>query len=61
MLRPLSLLGGGVLLATDNMLPFQRGVQELQDLPLKHHLKEGWLGEDAARLFAQVQERVAGL
>ncbi len=54
-----SLLSDRVLFATDNMIPYQRAVQELQDLPLKDHIKEGWLGENAARLLSQVEDRLA--
>ena len=61
MLRPLSLLGDGILFGAGNMLPFQRAVQKSQDLPLTDHVKEGWLGENAARLLAQVEERLAAL
>ena len=56
-----SLLSDRVLFATDNMIPYQRAVQELQDLPLKDHVKEAWLGENAARLLAQVEDRLARL
>ena len=41
-----SLLSDRVLFATDNMIPFQRAIDELQDLPLKDHVKEGWLGRE---------------
>ena len=56
-----SLLSDRVLFATDNMIPYQRAVQELQELPLKDYVKEGWLGENAARLLSQVEDRLAGL
>lgn len=56
-----SLLSDRVLFATDNMIPYQRAVQELQELPLKDHVKEGWLGENAARLLAQVEDRLAAI
>ena len=56
-----SLLSDRVLFATDNMIPFQRAVLELQDLPLKEHVMEGWLGANAARLLAQVEDRLAAL
>ena len=44
-----SLLSDRVLFATDNMIPFQRAIEELQDLPLKDHVKEGWLGGETPR------------
>ena len=53
-----SLLSDRILFATDNMIPFQRAVSELQELPLKDHVKEGWLGTNAARLLARVAERL---
>ncbi len=53
-----SLLSDRILFATDNMIPFQRAVRELQELPLKDHVKEGWLGANAARLLARVAERL---
>ena len=56
-----SLLSDRVLFATDNMIPYQRAVQELQELPLKDHVKEGWLGENAARLLSQVDEQLTRL
>ena len=56
-----SLLGDRVLFATDNMIPYQRAIQELQDLPLKDHIKEGWLGENAATLLSQVEDRLAAV
>ena len=40
MLRPLSLLGDGILFGAGNMLPFQRAVQKSQELPLTDHVKE---------------------
>ena len=39
-LRPLSLLGDGILFGAGNMLPFQRAVQKSQELPLTDHVKE---------------------
>ena len=54
-----SLLSDRVLFATDNMIPYQRAVSELQELPLKDHVKEGWLGDNAARLLSEVEERLA--
>ena len=56
-----SLLSDRVLFATDNMIPYRRAVEELQALPLKDHVKTGWLGDNAARLLAQVEDRLAGL
>ena len=56
-----SLLSDRVLFATDNMIPFDRAVRELQDLPLKDHVKEGWLGANAARLLSVVEDRLAAL
>ena len=56
-----SLLSDRVLFATDNMIPYQRAVQELQELPLKDHVKEGWLGENAARLLSEVEDLLAAL
>lgn len=46
-----SLLQDRVLWATDSMLPVQRSLQELRELPLKPEVKEKWLGENAARLL----------
>lgn len=54
-----SLLRGRVLFATDNMLPYERAVGELQALPLSDRSKEAWLGGNAARLLAAVEERLA--
>lgn len=54
-----SLLSDRVLFATDNMIPYTRAVEELKGLPLKDSVKERWLGLNAARLLAQVEERVA--
>ena len=56
-----SLLSDRVLFATDNMIPYQRAVQELQELPLKDHVKEGWLGANAARLLSEVEDRLAAI
>ena len=56
-----SLLSDRVLFATDNMIPFDRAVSELQELPLKDQVKEAWLGTNAARLLAQVEERLAAI
>ena len=56
-----SLLSDRVLFATDNMLPYERAVRELQDLPLKNSVKEGWLGANAARLLSQVDARLEAL
>jgi len=55
-----SLLSDRVLFATDNMIPYERAVQELQELPLKDEVKEQWLGGNAARLLEQVEARVGG-
>jgi uncharacterized protein len=46
-----SLLQDRVLFATDNMLPHKRCIDELKALPLKDHVKEKWLGLNAARLL----------
>ena len=46
-----SLLQDRVLFATDDMIPWQRAVAELQALPLKDKVKEKWLGLNAARLL----------
>lgn len=54
-----SLLSDRVLFATDNMLPYARAVEELRALPLKDAVKEQWLGLNAERLLARVEERVA--
>ena len=53
-----SLLSDRVLFATDNMLPYERAVSELQELPLKDSVKEGWLGANAARLLSEVDARL---
>jgi uncharacterized protein len=54
-----SLLSDRVLFATDNMIPYARAVEELQELPLKDDVKEAWLGGNAARLLEQVESRVS--
>ena len=46
-----SLLQDRVLFATDNMLPHQRCVEELNNLSLKDDVKEKWLGKNAAKLL----------
>ena len=46
-----TLLQDRVLFATDNMIPFQRAVDELRALPLKPEVTEKWLGGNAARLL----------
>lgn len=46
-----SVIQDQVLFATDNMLPYDRVVTELQDLPLKDSVKEKWLGGNAARIL----------
>lgn len=46
-----SLLQDRVLFATDDMIPWERAVRELQDLPLKDKVKEKWLSLNAARLL----------
>ena len=60
-LRQRSLLRNPELFATDNMIPYRRAVRELQDLPLKDHVREGWPGGNAARLTERAAERSAGL
>ncbi|TAJ20831.1 MAG: amidohydrolase [Dehalococcoidia bacterium] len=54
-----SLLSDRVLFATDNMIPYVRAVEELRGMPLKDSVKEKWLGANAERLLAQVEQRVA--
>ena len=39
-LRPLSLLGDGILFGAGNMLPFQRAAERLRDLPHRR-LRQG--------------------
>jgi len=46
-----SLLQDQVLFATDFVLPHDRCVKELKDLPLKEAVKRKWLGDNAARLL----------
>ena len=46
-----TLLQDQVLFATDCMLPHQRCVEELQQLPLKAAVKRKWLGGNAKRLL----------
>jgi hypothetical protein len=46
-----SLLQDRVLFATDDMIPWQRCIDELKALPLKDKVKEKWLGLNAARLL----------
>ena len=61
MLRPLSLLGDGILFGAGNMLPFQRAVQKSQELPLTDHVKEGWRGENAERAEERSADRLSAL
>ena len=46
-----SLLQNQVLFATNSMIPFDRAVGELRDLPLKPEVTEKWLGGNAAQLL----------
>ena len=46
-----SLLQNQVLFATDSMIPFERAVGELRELPLKPEVTEKWLGGNAAALL----------
>ena len=46
-----SLLQDRVLFATDDMIPWQRCVDELKALPLKDKVKEKWLGLNAKALL----------
>ena len=46
-----SLLQDQVLFATDSMIPFERAVGELRELPLKPEVTEKWLGGNAAELL----------
>ena len=46
-----SLLQNQVLFATDSMIPFERAVTELRELPLKPEVTEKWLGGNAAELL----------
>ena len=46
-----TLLQDQVLFATDNMIPFDRAVRELKELPLKPAVMEKWLGGNAAALL----------
>ena len=46
-----SLLQDQVLFATDSMIPFERAVRELRELPLKPEVTEKWLGGNAAALL----------
>jgi len=46
-----SLLQDQVLFATDNMIPFERAVSELKELPLKPAVMKKWLGGNAASLL----------
>jgi predicted TIM-barrel fold metal-dependent hydrolase len=46
-----SLLEDRVLFATDSMLPFERVISELRELPLKPDVTQKWLGGNAARLL----------
>jgi hypothetical protein len=50
-----SLLQDKVLFATDNMLPPQRVIRELRDMPLKDSVKEKWLGLNAKRLLERIK------
>ncbi|NLU51377.1 MAG: amidohydrolase family protein, partial [Clostridiaceae bacterium] len=44
-----------VLFATDVMLPPQRVIKELKELPLKESVKEKWLGLNAERLLDRIK------
>jgi hypothetical protein len=46
-----SLLQDRVLFATDDMIPWQRCIDELRALPLKDKVKEKWLGLNAKALL----------
>jgi predicted TIM-barrel fold metal-dependent hydrolase len=46
-----SLLEDRILFATDSMLPFERVIAELRELPLKPDVTAKWLGLNAARLL----------
>jgi hypothetical protein len=46
-----SLLQDRVLFATDDMIPWQRCIDEINALPLKDKVKEKWLGLNAAGLL----------
>lgn len=52
-----SLLSDRVLFATDNMIPYDRAVQEMHGLPLKDHVRDQWLGGNASRLLDEVERR----
>lgn len=46
-----------VLFATDMMLPPQRVVAELKEMPLKESVKEKWLGGNAERILHAIKSR----
>ncbi|MEE9325478.1 MAG: amidohydrolase family protein [Dehalococcoidia bacterium] len=46
-----SILQDKILMASDNVLPIKRAVEEMKELPLKDEVKKKWLGENAARLL----------
>ncbi|MBI4763957.1 MAG: hypothetical protein HY787_05055 [Deltaproteobacteria bacterium] len=51
-----SLLQDKVLFATDDLIPWQRCIDELKALPLKEEVKKKWLGGNAARLLGLSSE-----
>lgn len=52
-----SVLQDKVLFATDGMLPPQRVVKELMEMPLKDVTKEKWLGLNAKALLERIKSR----
>ena len=51
-----SVIQDKVLFATDTMLPPQRVIQELRDMPLKDSVKDKWLGLNAERLLGSLRQ-----
>ena len=51
-----TLLQDRVLFATDSMIPHERAVQELNQLPLKEEVTRKWLGANAAQLLRRMDE-----
>ena len=56
-----TLLSDRVVYSTDTMIPFRRAVLDMQDPLLKDHVKEARVGEDAARLVPEVDDRLTAL
>ena len=51
-----SVIQDKILFATDAMLPPQRVVRELMEMPLKDSVKDKWLGLNAQKLIARIKK-----